>query len=327
MNKIDSIPSQITLNSSHISMVILTIIFTVLGYFAFTFWGGWSEVTQAIATVGFQGIVASLALSLVNFGLRFIRWHYYLGLLGHKIPGLHSLWIYISGYALTTTPGKAGEAVRSIFLKEYGMSYRKSLAAFFSERTSDLIASVLLSTLGIILYREGMYLVACVGLLLIGGIYVIHHERWLRGLENFARRKLPTRFSDTIEFFLEMILAFRNCYTWKSFSYGLGLGLVAWAAEGVAFYYILQLLHADISLISAIFIYNFALLIGSVSFLPGGLGGAEIAMWQLLLAYGVPNSSTIAATIIIRLTTLWFSVAIGLACLSICTLKREKIKT
>jgi uncharacterized protein (TIRG00374 family) len=205
------------------------------------------------------------------------------------------------------------------------MSYRKSLGAFFAERTSDLISVVILSTLGLGLYREGIYLVVLVAFFLIGAIYTVHNDKWLKTLENLAKRKLPERFDPMIQFSLEMIIAFRSCYTWKSLSYGVFLGVLAWAAEGFAFHYILGSLGADIGLVSALFIYNFSLLIGSLSFLPGGLGGAEIALWQLLLLYGQPNSLTIAVTIVIRLTTLWFSVILGLIMLAPCFKDMKKM--
>jgi len=90
------------------------------------------------------------------------------------------------------------------------------------------------------------------------------------------------------------------------------LGGIGWGAEGVAFHYLLTLMGADIGLWSALAIFTFATLAGGASGAPGGIGGAETAMIALLTYEGVPLEVSIPATAIIRVTTLWFAIAIGL---------------
>ncbi|MBA3816723.1 MAG: hypothetical protein H0X29_09460, partial [Parachlamydiaceae bacterium] len=75
------------------NLMIITIILSVAGYFAFTLWGGWDNVTSAAAQVGLSGILIALALSLVSFFLRFLRWQLFLHVLGHSIPWMASLRI------------------------------------------------------------------------------------------------------------------------------------------------------------------------------------------------------------------------------------------
>ena len=95
--------------------------------------------------------------------------------------------------------------------------------------------------------------------------------------------------------------------------YGLFLGTLAWCAEGVGFYYVLKFMGADIGMLTAIYIYTFGLLVGAITFLPGGLGGAEVTMIQLLILQHIPPGDAVAATLVIRLATLWFSVVLGIA--------------
>ena len=54
------------------------------------------------------------------------------------------------------------------------------------------------------------------------------------------------------------------------------------------------------------------MLSGSASGLPGGIGGAEAAMIALLTVFDVPLEIALPATAIIRITTLWFAIAVGL---------------
>jgi uncharacterized protein (TIRG00374 family) len=99
--------------------------------------------------------------------------------------------------------------------------------------------------------------------------------------------------------------------------YGIALGVVAWGAEGVAFYYIMQVLGNDLTLSTALFIYAFSILVGALSFLPGGLGGAEITMVTLLMLNNVAQPQAVAATVLIRVATLWFAVALGIFALTL----------
>ncbi len=94
------------------------------------------------------------------------------------------------------------------------------------------------------------------------------------------------------------------------------LSLIAWSAEALAFYWILGWMDAQIPLTFAVFTYALAMLAGALSFMPGGLGGAEAVMIGLLMFKGMPGADAIAATLLIRLATLWFAVAIGAAMLS-----------
>ena len=55
--------------------------------------------------------------------------------------------IYIGGFSLTLAPAKAGEAIRSFYLKSHGVSYGDSLAAFLMERIMDVLAVLLIAGL------------------------------------------------------------------------------------------------------------------------------------------------------------------------------------
>ncbi len=69
---------------------------------------------------------------------------------------------------------------------------------------------------------------------------------------------------------------------------------------------------ADIGLAKAVAIFIFSALAGGLTGAPGGVGGAEAAMIALLALDGVPLDVSVAATAIIRLTTLWFAILIGM---------------
>lgn len=293
------------------SVLITIAAITIIGYFLFTLWAGWEKVAFAFREIGF-GFFIPMTLTCVGLLCRFTRWTRFLHVLGHKIPFIESLRIYIGGFTFTVTPGKSGEALRSVFLKDYGVPYRESFGAFLAERFSDFMAVFLLSTLGLICCpqtRSMMYVAfGFVTVILI----LIQNEIFLKKLEKWGKKLLPERFAEHIEFVLETVLSFRKCFSIATLAFAIFAGMIAWSLEAIGAYSLLHMLNAPISLYNIIFIYAFSLLVGALTFLPAGLGGAELTMIQLLVLYDIPASIAVAVTILIRLTTLWWSVVLGI---------------
>jgi uncharacterized protein (TIRG00374 family) len=296
-------------------LLLLIVLASAGGYLAFSLWGGWRDVVNALARVGLTGTLGALSLSLVNYGVRFIRWQKYLSVLGHAVPWRESLRIYIAGFGLTILPGKAGEAIRSVFLINHGISYAESLAAFFSEHFTNLIVMLLLVALGLWVYPKAQPLVVIVTALILAVLVLLQQKKLLMKLRGAAQNRLPQKAAHLAGSILDIVLHSGRCFSYGMLVYGILLGLVAWGAEAAAFYYVTGLLGCDLSLQVAFFIYSFSMLVGALSFLPGGLGGAEATMVALLMLNHIAEPQAVAATVLIRLATLWFAVALGVIAL------------
>lgn len=80
-------------------------------------------------------------------------------------------------------------------------------------------------------------------------------------------------------------------------------------------------------LVSATFVHSTASIIGAVTMSPGGVGTYEItsvALITYLLALGETLAS--AATILIRVVTLWFSIIVGFFALAFITRKTRMMR-
>lgn len=295
--------------------VILSVVLSAVGYLAFSLWGGWQEVSKAFGKVGLLGTCIVLSMSLLNYGLRFLRWQGYLAAMQHPMPWWPSLKIYLAGFALTTTPGKAGEALRGVLLKPWGMPYPKSFAAFVSERLSDLLAVVVLTLFGLSLYPDARPLILFSALLIAAGFAVLSQRRLLEALQAWAGERDGRLFA-LLRHLFRILLEAQQCHRPALLLRATLLSVLAWSAEAVAFYWMLQWMGAEIPLTFAVFVYAIAMLAGALSFMPGGLGGAEAAMVALLTWKGMPDADAVAATVLIRLATLWFAMLLGMLALS-----------
>ncbi len=302
------------LHGWRLKALVLSIVAATAGYLAFSLWGGWEDVVDAFVLIGISGTVIALAMSLVNYGLRFVRWQMYLAQLGHRVDWLPSLRIYLSGFALTTTPGKAGEAFRGVLLKQRYVPFPATFAAFVSERLSDLVAVVLLTLLGLSQYPQarGIVLAGVVGIVVV--LICLSSQTVLDKLHGWASER-DGKLMAFIAHTTNMLGDARRCHSPGLLAMATLISVVAWGAEALAFYWVLNWLGADISLTFAVFVYALSMLAGALSFLPGGLGGAEAVMVSLLVLKGMATPAAVAATVFIRLATLWFAVVIGLVAL------------
>jgi uncharacterized membrane protein YbhN (UPF0104 family) len=288
---------------------VISAVLAAFGYLAVGVWSGWHEVVRAIHAVGFAGIGIALVLSLVNYGLRYCRWQAYLGALGHRVPAWTSLRIYLAGFALSTTPGKVGELLRGALLSQWNVPFRKTLAAFFSERLSDLSAIVLIAFLGFAFLPSGRVWIVMGAVVIVIALVLLSSPRLPAWLQH--RLGGAGRVSRALREVSATLIEAGRCNTPVLLAMATVASLVAWSSEGLAFYLVLQWMGESVPLALAMSIYATAMLAGAISFLPGGLGGAEAVMVALLVWRGMDAGSAVAATLIIRLATLWFAVMIG----------------
>jgi uncharacterized protein (TIRG00374 family) len=290
--------------------VFWSVALAALGYLGLSLWAGWRDVVAAVVQVGPLVLFALLLLSLSNYLLRFLRWSRYLDLLDTPVAWRINLAVYFSGFALTTSPGKLGEMLRSVLLKPHGVPAAASLAAFFAERASDLLAILILAAIGLWAYAPARPVVGLALAAVAAALLLVQWTALIARIDRWALAR-PQKWARLVVRLCEIVLHFRRCFSLPAMSMGLALGVLAWFAEGFGFWWLLAALGHPLPLPTAVFIYAFAMLVGGLSFLPGGLGSSEAVMIGLLALHGFPEAAAVTATLICRLATLWFAVGLG----------------
>jgi len=290
-----------------------SVVLTILAYGAWIGYQDHEAIFAALGRVGVQGFLFLCLFSSANYALRFLRWHYLMRQLGDH-PGLwEGLLCYFSGFALTTTPAKAGEAVRALyFWRRRGIPYSHTLSCLLTERTMDALAAVLVGTLALYMFENLRWIGAVLTLGIIGVILFIgYHERLLRYLAwlRVIRWHWFNRLLDGVPVFLERA---KHQFRPRPFTVGMALGVVAWSVEGLAFAWLVHRLGGDASVLVYMSVFCIALVVGALTFLPGGLGSTEAVMYGLLVGLGLGSTEAVAATMLIRLSTLWYAVVLGL---------------
>ena len=256
-----------------------------------------------------------LGLSALNYAVRAWRWIVLSGFLGFKIAAARNVLYYFAGYALTATPGKAGEAVRLWLMKAgHGIPYVRSIPIMLADRVIDTWAVLILTLLCFADVSrhlwQGISVTVLVALLSLPILFPLrsvpllglamkwwpgHRRHWAK-----ARR---------------LLRSMAELSHWRTYGVTLLPSVIGWAAEGFALYLLLRYFDAPVDVMQAVFVFCFSMIVGAVSMMPGGLGSTEITAVVLLKSIGVPLDVAVASTALVRVTTFWFAAAIGVALL------------
>ncbi|MCF6305355.1 MAG: flippase-like domain-containing protein [Rhodobacteraceae bacterium] len=290
-------------------VLLLLFIIGMVGIVAAT---GWEETLEHLARVGWGQFGILLLLSLVNYLARALRWRVYTKALNIPTGLLQDFRHYLGGFALTITPGRIGELIRLRWInRDTGTPLERAAPLVLVDRAADLVSVALVLALATALTAGG--LAGAVPVVIIAIIVAIIATQpkllvWsiTRGWKTIGR--LPRLFGG-LRRAAKQLHVFAKAHIILP---ALLLGAIGWFAEGYAFYLLLGWLGADITMWMAVAIFLFAMLGGGATGMPGGLGGAEVALIGLLTLQGVPLEISLPATAIIRLTTLWFAILIGI---------------
>ncbi len=288
-------------------------------------YGDFSDIMGHVGDFRWELLPLLLALSMCNYVIRFLKWHFYLHQIGiHDVPWTDSFMAFFSGLAMVITPGKFGEWLKSYLLQEMrGIPFLRTAPILLAERFTDSVALLLLAVAGFIVFGEAWEVFVVVVVLCVVAMVVTRHRPTMRAILHAAERApVFSRFATRVEDFYETTYVLFEPWSLILTTF---LSFISWGGEVVAFYLVLTGLGyhgSGMLLLKAAFILPISTLAGAVIIIaPGGLGVAETGITGLLqvMISGMSKSVASLAALIIRFTTLWFGVFVGLGVLAVTT--------
>jgi uncharacterized protein (TIRG00374 family) len=299
--------------------LLVVLIAGVAVFAAASIYGDVSALGARLSGFAWWSFAAALGLSLANYVIRFVRWLLYLRRRQLAIPGRASLYIFLAGFALSVTPGKVGELIKSYLLRaSHGIPIAVSAPVVVAERVTDLLALLLLGLVGIALHGIGGATVLAGGAIVVAGLVLLAWPRLAGALIALVTR--PRRLARLRPRLTELHQGLVDLVRPGPLAWGTSLAAIAWLAECVGFAVVVAGFPGTaVPLDLAVLIYATSTVAGALSFLPGGLLVTEAGMTLLLVesSRGVDPATAAAATILIRLATLWFAVVLGLAAVAL----------
>jgi uncharacterized membrane protein YbhN (UPF0104 family) len=280
--------------------VVLTVALAVAVLVALAFYSDF-DLLDELGGFRWELFPLALALTALNYLIRFGRWEIYLGRVGIDVPIGRSFAVFVAGLTMTVTPGKAGEVLKcGLLRRSFDVPVRRSAPVVLAERVTDATGVVVLAVVaGASTDRWPLLVLALAGVAAI--VAVVHSPL----LGRFAALGEAPETA-------------RRLLGWWLLVGMTALSAISWFCECLAAYVCVRGLELDLSLADTVVVFSVGSLAGALSFLPGGLGVAEASMTGLIRHLGdTTKVAAAAATVLIRLATLWFAVALGLIGLAV----------
>jgi uncharacterized protein (TIRG00374 family) len=298
------------------------------------YFSGPEKIAGTLLRANLVIIVAGLSVMAIGGVLRTERWRYLLRKAGISVPFFTAMKIYVASMFLSNvTPGKAGDPIRSVLLKKvHGDNVSSSLPSVIVERALDVGSMVLLGVVGLSLvaasaasaivpfFAGAMVIYAVIFLAAIFALSSEGRARWTASFINRFVSHLPKirKYTERTEnFMLNMQRSLATYGNKRTIGTALLYSLAVWTIEGALLYVAFLSLGFDVPFVAAVTSVCVATLISVLTFLPGGIGSAELISVAFFMSITTLTMADItAAAIVSRALSYWIYVAVGAALLA-----------
>ena len=291
--------------------IVSIVIITIIIYAIFLFMSDLDKISDKILNFKLEFLPIILGLVIFSWIISYFRWNILLKNQNIHIPHSLNFQIFLVGGALGITPGKIGELFKSQILKEkFNIPRTKTAPLFIVEKFLDLVSAMIVTVIGIWFIPEIGYL-AIIGLVISIILFKILTSKklFIQTLSFLNKIKFLSKYLEPLSSSHEILS--KTLHSKKMFSL-LILSIFYWIVIGCAAFFVIEGFGFSVgSILNIISTYSSSLIIGALSFIPGGIGIAEGSLIGLLTFQGIDVSEAIVIVVLIRIFTLWFSTITG----------------
>ena len=291
--------------------IVSIVIITIIIYAIFLFMSDLDKISDKILNFKLEFLPIIVGLVIFSWIISYFRWNILLKNQNIHIPHSLNFQIFLVGGALGITPGKIGELFKSQILKEkFNIPRTKTAPLFIVEKFLDLVSAMIVTVIGIWFIPEIGYL-AIIGLIISIILFKILTSKklFIQTLSFLNKIKFLSKYLEPLSSSHEILS--KTLHSKKMFSL-LILSVFYWIVIGCAAFFVIEGFGFSVgSILNIISTYSSSLIIGALSFIPGGIGIAEGSLIGLLTFQGIDVSEAIVIVVLIRIFTLWFSTITG----------------
>ena len=252
-------------------------------------------------------LAPALAIIIFMLYLKVIRWKFFLDSLNIRVSFSNlTKSVLASLFIANFTPARVGEPVRAYFLKKLeGSPISKTAPTIIIERVIDIIALIVLSLSGLLLFKGVLsgvssYILWGSGLLLIFisiALFVLMKKPLLTGFLTLFHRIFSfipkiKELGSKLENFSENFNRSFKQISRKSLLLVSAVTLLTWVLQGLICWFAFLSLGISLPLMFLISIAAIGTIIGTISSLPGGIGSMDAVMVLLLASFiNVPEAT------------------------------------
>ena len=297
--------------------IYVVIIATISLYFIFLVISDLGEVYAQLNKMDTNYLPIILLLIPLCWIVLFTRWNLLLKNSNVYVPVKDNLKIYLSGFALSITPGKVGELIKSQLLKnKFGIPREKTAPIVLVEQLYNIIGIIGVSILGLWYFEFGAHIILIAASLLVIILILISSKRLFeKFLTLLSRIKFLSQYTSTFSNSYDVLR--KSTRGWVVV-YASALSIAFWLIESVIAYFVLLSFGINhIEFLSVITTYTSSIILGVASFLPLGIGVVEGSLAGFFTLQGVDVSIALTLVIFIRIFTRWIAVSVGFVSLKL----------
>ena len=291
---------------------LILIFIAAIGIYAiFLFLSDFSIISEKISNFKINYLPLILLLVSVSWIPIIIKWHFLLKNCELDVPLTKSIAVFFAGIAFEITPGQIGTLMKSQILKtSCNIPRTKTVPIVVVEKMYDLIGAILASIIGIVILGMDFYLII-IAILFLAVIFFFMYYR--PASEIFFKRITKTKFfSKHVDNITEFHTIIQKSTHVKVATICILLSVTYWFIISIAVYYVLMAFDVNVlDYLTILAIYTTTILLGAISFIPGGIGVTEGSISGLFTLNGIDISTALILSVMIRVFTLWYSVGVG----------------
>ncbi len=275
--------------------------------------GGIGSVAVMVVSVNPLYVLAAMAAVFGGYLVSFFKWRYYLKMLKVDVPITTNFSAYMSLYSMEMTPGRVGRVVAAYTLKRASKKKLMGVLPIVSvDIFTDYLGFIALSLVMGLLFINYLPIILLVDVLLLFPFLFILSP-WL--FNAIKRHVLRGRFSELLATYGEEYFAAQTkLNNHKVYLVSILFSLPSAFLNSVSLYLVLLGLGIKATLLPALLVFVVSTVVGILSLVPGTIGTTDVAMLALLIStFGISTAAAAAATILTRITTIWFGVLLGTA--------------
>jgi len=212
---------------------------------------------------------------------------------------------------MVVTPAGSGGVIKSYFLKKkYGYAITKTFPIIFIEKFHDLLAiTTIITFFSLFNTIDILSLIVIVSILLVVAFSIIRSKKLFHLATKLLSHipklgKLTPRFNESYE--SSYLLTSKNititCWI---------ISIFAWFIQTIVIYLIFTAFGLNFDIAFTTIVTLSSILLGSLSFLPAGIGFTELSFVGFMIESGVELSVATSVIVMIRLLGIWFATVIG----------------
>jgi len=273
------------------------------------------KVFDILKTANLLLFSAAILMTISSLSIKSFRWKLFLNVYKIKLRLFDVFSSFLASvFVANATPARLGEASRPYFLKRrYKTSFFNLLPSVLVERAIDLFILLIYSLIFLILFSSMVSAILLIvlifaSLVIAFMVLIFFNKKISNSVINLMFKALSfvryvSKLKPRVKKFVNKFYEGTDVLKTANFSKIIFLTALAWFIEALTLFTVASSLNVQVPLLYCLGFTSLAILGGTISSLPGGLGSTEIILFGFFVLLGYSEPISLSITLLHRFST------------------------